>query len=418
MDLTHFLDHHQLRFEQKEPRVLAFLPEAGRFERLGREAGQLRLRFPDADLRPPLFGTLLGVKDVIHARGFSTRAGSRLPQQALSGPEADCVARLTEAGALVLGKTTTSEFAYTAPTVTLNPHNLGHTPGGSSSGSAAAVAAGLCPLALGTQTTGSLIRPAAFCGVVGYKPTYDRISRRGIVPLAPSLDHVGLFARDVTGIQRAARLLCDSWRDPAPTLPRPILGIPEGPYLLQASRQGREHFEMICRRLTAAGYSLLPVPAMLDFESLVDRHNMLLAGEAARVHRRWFPTYGERYEPQTAELLRKGQGISASTLGAAFAGRDALRAELTAIMDVHGLDLWLSPSAPGPAPKGLAHTGSSIMNLPWTYSGLPVVNLPAGKSRAGLPMGLQVSARWHADEELLAWCSELEEAVRLGSGWF
>ena len=156
---------------------------------------------------------------------------------------------------------------------------------------------------------------------------------------------------------------------------------------------------------------------MQDFEGLVDRHNLLLAGEAARVHRRWFPTYGGRYEPQTAELIRKGQGISASTLGTARAGRGALRAELTAIMDVHGLDLWLSPSAPGPAPKGLAHTGSSIMNLPWTYSGLPAVNLPAGKSRAGLPLGLQVSARWHADEELLAWCCELERAVRLGSEW-
>ncbi len=142
-------------------------------------------------MRPPLFGIPIGIKDIFHVNGFSTHAGSRLPPKQLMGEEAKCVSDLKKAGALILGKTVTTEFAYFEPGPTMNPHNPNHTPGGSSSGSAAAVAAGLCPLALGSQTIGSIIRPASFCGVVGYKPSYDRISRDGVIPVSPSLDHIG-----------------------------------------------------------------------------------------------------------------------------------------------------------------------------------------------------------------------------------
>ncbi|GAG54833.1 unnamed protein product, partial [marine sediment metagenome] len=222
--------------------------------------------------------------------------------------------------------------------------------------------------------------------------------RRGVVPLAPSLDHVGLLATKVSFIERAAKLLCHGWCDPAPRLQRPTLGIPEGPYLSQASREGREHFESICQRIAEAGYSLRRVPAMSQYDDIVESHNALLAGEAARVHRRWYSEYGERYEPQTAELIQRGQKVGDAVLNRARAGREALRTDLMAIMDAHGIDLWLSPSTPGPAPRGLTSTGSSIMNLPWTYSGLPAVNLPAGSNTTGLPQGLQVCARWNADE--------------------
>ena len=213
MDLTAKLDQLETRYAIREPQVRAFLPEWKPFERLRQEARSLTKAFPDAGQRPPLFGITLGVKDIFHVDGFPTHGGSDLPPETIGGPEADSVTPLKQAGALIVGKTVTTEFAYFAPGPTRNPHNSLHTPGGSSSGSAAAVAAGLCDLALGTQTIGSINRPAAFCGVVGYKPTYDRISKKGVIPLAPSLDHVGLFSQEVGLARKAARLLARDWKE-------------------------------------------------------------------------------------------------------------------------------------------------------------------------------------------------------------
>jgi Asp-tRNA(Asn)/Glu-tRNA(Gln) amidotransferase A subunit family amidase len=211
---------------------------------------ELAARHPDRARRPPLFGVALGVKDAFHVDGLPTRAGSRLPPEVLQGPEGPCVAALRQAGALVVGKTVTTEFTYFAPGPTRNPRNPKHTPGGSSSGSAAAVAAGLVPLALGTQTIGSITRPAAFCGVVGFKASYGRISRDGVIPLAPSLDQVGFFTAGVDGAARVAPLLVREWRHAHPE-GRPVLGVPEGPYLESASPEGLAHFREVCRRLTA-----------------------------------------------------------------------------------------------------------------------------------------------------------------------
>jgi Asp-tRNA(Asn)/Glu-tRNA(Gln) amidotransferase A subunit family amidase len=406
------IDQLETHFGQRETHVLAFVPEVGRFQRLRREALVLLDRYPSKKSRPPLFGILVGVKDMIRVEGFPTGAGSQLPPEVLQGPEAECVTRLRQAGALILGRTQTSEFAYSAPTPTRNPHHPDHTPGGSSSGSAAAVAAGLCPVALGTQTTGSIIRPAAFCGVVGFKPSYDRVSRVGVIPLAPSIDHVGFFTPDVIGAALIASLLCDNWQ-PQDVLPRsPVLGIPDGPYLAHASDEGRSHFQAVCRRLALAGYRIRSVPAMPDFEDIVARHNLVLDAEAARIHAEWFADYGERYRPETAEMIRRGQVVTADALSRARDGCSKLRVEMMELMDAFGLDLWLSPAAPGPAPKGLDHTGDAIMCLPWTHSGLPALNLPAGKNSDGLPLGLQVAARWYADEELLAWSRALEQALQ------
>jgi Asp-tRNA(Asn)/Glu-tRNA(Gln) amidotransferase A subunit family amidase len=167
------------RLDTVEDDVRAFRPETGRRTRLSREAAALAARHDDSAVRPLLFGVPVGIKDIFHVDGFTTRAGSSVPAGAITGSEAAAVERLRAAGALPLGKTHTAEFAYYAPPPTRNPNDLAHTPGGSSSGSAAAVAAGECPLALGTQTIGSVVRPAAFCGVVGFKPSYDRIPRDG-----------------------------------------------------------------------------------------------------------------------------------------------------------------------------------------------------------------------------------------------
>jgi len=273
------------------------------------------------------------------------------------------------------------------------------------------VGAGLCPLALGTQTIGSITRPASFCGVVGYKPSYDRISRAGVIPLSPSLDHIGLFTPNVALAKLAASVLGRDWKSHTPSH-RPALGVPEGEYLSHVSEEGLEHFRATCERLAAQGCMIKNIGAMPDFDAIVERHNLIVAAEAAQVHHRWFAQYRELYHPRTVELIVRGQSITENALREALKGREKLRDELAALMDAHGIDLWLSPSAVGAAPKGLDSTGDPIMNLPWTHSGLPTLNLPSGMNRAGLPIGIQVAGRWYADEQLLAWGEELEPKLR------
>src|SRR5205807_7593851 len=208
LDLLTYIDEVCNRIDAAEPLIHALLPEQDRRQRLLTEAEALQKRFPEPASRPPLYGILLGVKDIFHVDGFPTRAGSQLPAELFAGPEAACVTLLRNAGALILGKTISAEFAWIEPGPTHNPHNLNHTPGGSSSGSAAAVAAGFCPLAIGTQTNGSTIRPAAFCGIVGFKPTYARIPTGGLILSSMSLDTVGFFTQDIAGVALVAPLLC------------------------------------------------------------------------------------------------------------------------------------------------------------------------------------------------------------------
>ncbi len=408
--LFSYLDLLEARFRNREREVLAFVPEAGRFDRLRREARELVGRHPDPADRPPLFGVPIGIKDVFHVHGFLTRAGSRLPPEELHGLEAESVTALREAGALILGKTVATEFAYFAPGPTRNPRNPDHTPGGSSSGSAAAVGAGLCPLALGTQTLGSVCRPAAFCGVVGFKPSYDRISRSGLVPLAPSLDHAGTFTADAAGAELAASLLCRSWKETQVDR-RPVLGVPEGPYLERASDEARLHFEAVRGRLGKAGYRVESVPAFDDFARVEARHRAIVAAEAARVHARWFPRFEGLYHEKTAELVRRGQQISPDNLDVALAGCGKLRQTLTALMDEHEIDLWLTPSAVGAAPAGLESTGDPVMNLAWTQAGLPALSLPAGRNADRLPLGVQLVGRWWRDEQLLVWGRDVEGSL-------
>lgn len=406
LSIFDYLAHLETVFIAREPEVVAFVPEPERFTRLRAEAEKLYDLHPRVEERPALFGLPVGVKDIFHVVGFETHAGSTLPPAILAGQEAAVVTDLKRHGALVLGKTVTTEFAYFAPGATRNPHHLEHTPGGSSSGSAAAVAAGLAPLALGTQTIGSINRPAAFCGVVGYKPSYDRISRQGVIPLSPSLDHVGLFAPDVDGIRLAAWCLVAGWQPSSPAT-QPVLGIPEGPYLGHASTIGQAHFAAACDQLRGAGFVLRRTPAMSDFTDIVSRHHLLMSAEAAAVHADWFAQYGHRYHPKTERLIRRGEHTLPQAVEEARQGCLQFRHELEALMTAHGIDLWLSPAAPGPAPLGLANTGDPIMNLPWTQAGLPTITLPAGLSEQGLPLGLQVTGKWYQDEALLSWAGEM-----------
>jgi Asp-tRNA(Asn)/Glu-tRNA(Gln) amidotransferase A subunit family amidase len=362
--------------------------------------------------RPTLYGMLIGVKDIFHVEGFVTQAGSHLPSEELQGSEAESVTKLKNAGALVLGKTVTTEFAYFAPGPTRNPHNFEHTPGGSSSGSAAAVAAGLCSIALGTQTIGSIIRPAAFCGVVGVKPTYDQISRKGVIPLSPSLDHVGFFTPDVSTAKKAAPSLYIDWGNSTTQEAKPTLGIPDGPYLTSASDFALACFNAICDSLIQAGYEFRRIQVMSEFQEIRNRHDVIMSYESAHVHENWFKKYENLYSPKFAELLKRGQLITSSQLQNALHARDAFRDQITQTMNENQIDVWICPPTIGPAPKGLESTGDPVMCLPWTQIGFPAINIPTTKNEDGLPMGLQLVGKWDSDESLLAWAEEIEKVVR------
>ena len=401
LSLLAYIDRLEAHFQGREPQVQAFVEEVDRFTRLRREARFLLDRYPEPEMRPPLFGVALGVKDIFHVRGLPTRAGSKLPVDELRGPEAAVVTALKKAGVLVLGKTVTTEFAYFAPGPTHNPYLSAHTPGGSSSGSAAAVGADLCPLALGTQTIGSINRPAAFCGVVGLKPSRERISREGVIPLSPSLDHVGLFTRDVFSMKLVASLLLAGWQPPV-TRQKAVLGIPRGPYLDRASPAGLAHFEKTCQALDRSGFQIKVVAALADFEEIEERHRALMSAEAAQVHESWFARFDHLYHPKTAALLTRGAMVPDEVISAAQLGQMLLRRELMDLMEAQGIDLWIAPAAPGTAPVGLESTGDPVMNLPWTYSGLPSLNVPSGFDEQGLPFGLQLIGRWLGDERLLS----------------
>ena len=411
LPVTNYISQIESYFSARESSVLAFIPEENRFERLCKEAEELMARYSDPKNRPTLFGMLVGVKDIFHVDGFVTQAGSRLPPDEFQDSEAESVTRFKSAGALILGKTVTTEFAYFTPGPTRNPHNPEHTPGGSSSGSAAAVGAGLCPVTLGTQTIGSVIRPAAFCGVVGLKPTYERISRGGVIPLSPSLDHIGFFTPDISTAKLVAPTLYMDWDDSISLDRKPVLGIPTGPYLAPASDYALACFRTICDALANAGYELCRVPVMDDFQEIRARHDVIMSAEAAQVHAGWFGKYENLYSPKLTELVKRGRKVTDSQLQNALKARDEFRDLMTKNMNDKDIDLWICPPTIGPAPKGLDSTGDPIMNLPWTQIGFPAINIPSIKNDDGLPMGLQVIGKWDADEELLTWAEDIEKVV-------
>ena len=404
LDLHQYVDEMCDRITALDAQLWAFVSEPDRRGRLHREADALLALYPQPQQRPELFGALVGVKDIFHVAGFVTQAGTTVPPEAFAGEEAASVRLLRAAGALIAGKTATTEFAYFEPGPTRNPHNLAHTPGGSSSGSAAAVAAGMCPLALGTQTIGSVIRPAAFCGVVGYKPTLHRIPSEGIVYFSPTIDHVGLFTQDVAGMRLAARSLCSGWVDvEIGEEDVPILGVPDGPYLRQASKEGLALFRQQLDRLGRAGYTIWYVPTLLDISELNELHRRMVYAEFAREHAEIYPRYAERYRPRTAEIIEVGRKVSDQELADLRGNCLLLRDRLETQMAQAGIDLWVCPPALGPAPEGLQATGDPSMNLPWTHAGMPAITLPAGAAANGLPVGLQLIAESEEDEMLLAW---------------
>jgi Asp-tRNA(Asn)/Glu-tRNA(Gln) amidotransferase A subunit family amidase len=372
--------------------------------------------------RGPLHGIPVGLKDIFFTAGLKTTMGSPIYADFVPAYDATSVRRLKEAGAIILGKAQTTEFAALAPSPTRNPWNLEHTPGGSSSGSAAAVAAAMCPGALGSQTYGSTIRPAAYCGCVGFKPTYGRISAFGVFALAWSLDHVGLFARTVTDIALLLHVLAgDDPQDPAcepmpvpdyvtalhaPKPPR--LGLVREFFLERADAETRKHVERVAERLARAGARVEEVRMPTSFAGELEAHFTMLFAESAASHREIYAQHKDRYSPQMQDLIEKGLKVSGIEYVETRRHQQRFRYDLDALCKM--VDALLTPSTPAPAPHGFATTGDPSFNGPASFSGLPSLGLPSGLNANGLPFGIQLMGSAFAEERLLAvgkWCEDV-----------
>jgi len=347
----------------------------------------------------PLNGIPFGVKDIYETRGMATEYGSPLYTGRKGATDAALVTELRERGAVLLGKTHTTGFAYFDPAPTHNPHNRLHTPGGSSSGSAVAVAAGMAPFALGTQTLGSVLRPASFCGVVGFKPSAGVLSLEGILPFAPSLDTPGLFTQTADDMQILWTRMGHPEFPPKRELAVPSLMPPVDPPMEAAFRRTIERIE--------PHFHINAIEMPSRFADLAPAVRLINTYEGARTHEiRWLE---HRYAigSKLAQLVQEGLSIPSDQYRAALSTVADVKREIISLLRQH--PVLVTPSAPGAAPEGLTSTGDPIMNLPWTALGFPAISIPMPV--LGLPLGLQLVAGSGSDSGLLALAVEVESLL-------
>jgi aspartyl-tRNA(Asn)/glutamyl-tRNA(Gln) amidotransferase subunit A len=356
--------------------------------------------------RGPLHGIPVAIKDIFHVAGMTTTCGAAPAFHTTAAADATSVARLRAAGAVVLGKAHTTEFAYFEPGPTRNPWNPAHTPGGSSSGSAAAVGARMTPLALGTQTVGSVLRPAAYCGVVGFKGTYDLVPTEGVVPLAWSLDHVGVFARRVADVALAMDVLAAHPLG-APAITAPRLAVAEE-LLERATPEVAALIRATADRFARAGATVREVTLPPSFAGVHAAGRSVLEVEAAAYHEELYRVHAAQYRPRTRELIASGLTRPAVAYARAQRARLAFRRDVMPLLAEH--DALLSPTAPSPAPEGLGATGDPWFCAPWSFAGVPAISLPIGVSSLGLPHAVQLVGAAGHDAKILAvaaWCERV-----------
>ena len=381
-------------------RATAREPQLHAWAHLSPDAVIAQARALDAQTTPKgvLHGVPVAVKDILDTADLPSRYGSPIYAEHQPLADAACVALTRAAGGLVMGKTHTTEFANIHPTITVNPHRAGHTPGGSSSGSAAAVADFQVPLAFATQTAGSTIRPAAFCGVVGYKPSFNRINRAGLKFSSESLDTIGLLARHVEDVSLWAQALIGQAPAAMPAAPLRV-GLHRTALWGQASDAAQQALLDAAQRLKTAGASVTDVTLDADFTTLYEAQGVVMRYETARATA-WEMAH-RRGQLSGEFLLRLEQGW-ATPHGQyldALALAQACSAQLQSSW--RGCDVLLSLSAPGEAPKGLHSTGDSVFNRNWTLLGLPCVHLPTAAGPQGLPLGVQLIGPVGGDVALL-----------------
>jgi aspartyl-tRNA(Asn)/glutamyl-tRNA(Gln) amidotransferase subunit A len=365
----------------------------------------------NGSIRGALHGIPVAIKDIIDVEGLPTRANS--VSRAAAGPadsDAEIVAALKTAGAVVLGKVHTTEFAFFDPSPARNPHDTRHTPGGSSSGSAAAVAAGMAPIAVGTQTVASVNRPAAYCGISAFKPSTRSLSTYGITPLGPSYDTPGLYGWSVADAVYAFEAIAPPAlrrRQGSPPVGSLAVCIPDDPHIGGAIPEMQAALTRFADALANAGHAVERAPSPIAFARLFGLQRSTMTYEAGRALRHLLQAPAGSVGEKITALVREGLSIAPSRYLAERAEIDAMRETLFAQLKAEVL-LW--PAAPATAPMGLSWTGDPKYISPWTALGGPIVSVPAGRADNGLPIGCILSARPGSDMKMCAWARQLVAA--------
>ncbi len=362
-----------------------------------------------------LFGIPIGIKDIVDVAGYATAAGSKLlAQQPPVEWDAPIVTRLRRSDAIILGKTVTTLFASFDPPVTRNPWNLDHTPGGSSSGSAAAVACGMCLGAIGSQTGGSITRPASFCGVAGCKPTYGLVSAEGVFPLSPTMDHPGPMARTVVDLAILLKVIAPDTNlkvgEIRASKTPPRIARLRGFFDELADPEMRAAVDVLLSKFRAAGATVQDVALPKCFEDIHRHHRVVMSSEAAAYHKRRFAEHRDDYQPCIAALLEEGLAVSDQDYARSRQHLERARREvLDCFADV---DVLACAATRGPAPDA-STTGDPAFNSPWSYTGLPVVSFPIALAKNGLPLAIQLIGRPLGEPALFqaaAWCERIAHA--------
>ena len=373
-----------------------------------------------------LHGVPVGLKDIYYTAGIPTRAGSRVYQDFVPDYDATAIDLLRRSGAVMLGKAVTTEFACLDPSPTFNPWNAAHTPGGSSSGSAVAVAARMCPAALGSQTVGSVLRPAAYNGVVGFKPSFGRVSRHGVVPVSWSLDTVGWMARSV---EDAALVLqstagpddndpVSAWEPINDYLswivepPAPHIGLLRGYFYDGADAETRQHLDDVAQRLAEAGAEIDELALPDSIATAYADQRLIMSVEAAAFHEPMYRQQAGDYQPKLRAMLAQGLEVDALAYTRALERRQRFSYDMARL--AQQCEALLTPATPAPAPADRTNTGDPAFQGPWTSCGLPTLCLPTGLAESGLPLGIQLAAGPFAEFRLLiaaSWCEAVVGAT-------
>ena len=378
--------------------------------------------------RGPLHGVPVGIKDIFYTKGVKTTAGSPIYADFVPDFDATVVARLKRAGAIIMGKTVTTQFACNDPPPTRNPWNAAHTPGGSSSGSAVGVSSRIFPVALGTQTAGSILRPASYNGVVGLKPTFGRISRYGVVPVAWSLDTIGVFSRTVEDAALMLNVLAGHDPSDFSSSTRPVsdyrnaaisresaprIGLVRQFFYDRSDDEVSRQTDSAARRLEAAGAVIDEVTLSTDLDTLLSAHRVILTVELAAVHQMNFSARPDDYAPMVRSLIEAGTLTPAVTYVQAQRIRRRFRRDMEDAIRV--FDVLLAPSTSSPAPRDLSTTGNPMFQTPWTTCGFPAITIPSGLSESGMPLGIQLASAPFQEETLLdaaRWCEQTLDVHR------
>jgi aspartyl-tRNA(Asn)/glutamyl-tRNA(Gln) amidotransferase subunit A len=392
-----------------EPRVQAFVT-------VDRDAVLAEAKRCDAEaaanhFRGPLHGVPIGVKDVYYTKGLRTTVGATPFQNFVPDCDADVVFKLKQAGAIILGKTVTTVFVFLDPGPTRNPWNLDHTPGGSSSGSAAAVAARMCAGAIGSQTVGSVGRPAAYNGVVSLMPTQARVSMKNAFPLSWPLDHAGIFGRSVADIELQLKAIVNSPVEASARAKRPFrIGVIRDFFYENATLEARTLQDGFLRMLAAApGFHVDEVKLPPDFDLCQPILRTILRADVAAIHENLFPLHPTAYGPKLRELIETGMLVSSADYLHARRLRRHFQREMMRLFET--FDVLLTPAAPGPAPAGISATGSAVMNGPWSLADFPTMTLPFGLAANGLPLGIQLSGPPVAEAALMEAAAAIESVA-------